>query len=200
MIIDGFEKIIHIKIVYFGPALSGKTTSLNALFNHFGKKKEVCSIESSTRRTLFFDYGNIMFQNKKWKLKIHLYSTTGQDFYKMTRPITMKALDGIIFVVDSQASAFSRNLISWKELKILLDEKLNSMPKIIAFNKQDVINKFDYRKFLEKISYESLEHKEHFFTIALNGESILICFETILSMIFKDIYSVQSFKPLYAKA
>ena len=43
MIIDSLDNTIQIKIVYFGPAMSGKTTSLKALFNHFGKKNEVAS-------------------------------------------------------------------------------------------------------------------------------------------------------------
>ncbi len=94
MIIDALEKTIQIKIVYYGPALSGKTTSLLALFNHFGKQKDVKSIESTVQRTLFFDYGTISFQNEKWKLKLHIYSTTGQDFYVVTRPITLQAIDG----------------------------------------------------------------------------------------------------------
>ena len=102
MIIDALEKTIQVKIVYYGPALSGKTTSIKALFNHFGKKDEILSVESTVRRTLFFDYGTITFKNSDWLLKVHVYTTTGQDFYIVTRPVTLKAIDGIIFVSDSR--------------------------------------------------------------------------------------------------
>ena len=88
MIIDSGSKTVNIKIVYYGPALSGKTTSLKALFNHFGKLDEVISIDNSVNRTLFFDYGTIIFQNQHWN-----YSTTGQDFYIITRPTTLKGID-----------------------------------------------------------------------------------------------------------
>ena len=101
MIIDHCDKKISIKIVYFGPALSGKTTSIKALFSLFGKGEDIYSIESTVNRTLFFDYGTVTFQNKEWSLKIHIYTTTGQDFYFVTRPITLRAVDGIIFVIDS---------------------------------------------------------------------------------------------------
>jgi len=102
MIINHCDKSISIKIVYFGPAFSGKTTSIKALFSEFGKGEALQSIESTVERTLFFDYGTVSFQNEDWKLKIHIYTTTGQDFYLITRPITLRAVDGVIFVVDSQ--------------------------------------------------------------------------------------------------
>ncbi len=188
MIIDSLDKIIQLKIVYFGPALSGKTTSLKSLFNHFGKKDKVKSIESTVNRTLFFDYGTISFQNEKWKLKLHIYSTTGQDFYIVTRPITLKAVDGIIFVADSQISAYERNLISWNELDTYFDNALKILPKIIAFNKQDLPDKFSHATFLETIDYNKYDNVDIGFTIALNGEGILSSFENILRLIFKDLY------------
>ena len=188
MIIDSLDKTIQLKIVYFGPALSGKTTSLKSLFNHFGKKEKVKSIESTVNRTLFFDYGTISFQNEKWKLKLHIYSTTGQDFYIVTRPITLRAVDGLIFVADSQRSAYERNIISWNELDTYFEDSLIHLPKIIAFNKQDLPDKFNHAAFLEKIDYNKYENIDIEFTIALNGEGILASFENILRLIFKDLY------------
>ena len=189
MIINRLEKTIQIKIVYFGPALSGKTTSLKALFNHFGKKNQVKSIESSIKRTLFFDYGVIIFQNEKWLLKINIYSTKGQDFYIITRPTVLKGLDGIIFVADSQESALKRNLISWKELNNYFEKSvICELPKIIAFNKQDLSNKFKTAEFLEKINYKQYYNLNLKYTMAINAEGILDSFERLLSMIFKKMY------------
>lgn len=186
MIIDALEKTIQVKIVYYGPAMSGKTTSLRCLFDHFGKKFE--SIESTVGRTLFFDYGTISFQNEDWILKMHIYSTTGQDFYVVTRPITLQAIDGMIFVVDSQRSAYNRDIISWDELKVYFADSLVKLPKVIAFNKQDLPDKFSHISFLEKIDYSKYKNLDIDFTIALNGEGILQSFENILRLIFKDLY------------
>ena len=191
MIIDALDKTIQIKIVYFGPAMSGKTTSLKALFNHFGKKKEVASVESTVGRTLFFDYGTINFQNDNWKLKIHIYSTTGQDFYVITRPITLRAVDGIIFVVDSQKDVYERNVISWNELNTYFGDTLINLPKILAFNKQDLLNKFSTSIFLKDIDFHLLRNIYTTKTIALNGEGILESFEKILSLVFKELYGSQ---------
>ncbi len=189
MILEPLEKVISVKIVYFGPAMSGKTTSLKAVFNHFGKDEDVLSIENTVRRTLFFDYGIIEFQNTNWLLKLHVYSTTGQDFYLITRPITMKALDGIIFVVDSQRSAYKRNIISWRELVTYFGEAFIKLPKVIAFNKQDLQDKFEVDQFLDEIEYKKYKNISVRETIALNGEGILSSFEDILRLIFTGVYN-----------
>lgn len=186
MIIDHLDRVLALKVVYYGPALSGKTTSLKALFNHFGKKDKVFSIESTRKRTLFFDYGTVLFQNELWKIKVHIYSTTGQDFYLVTRPITLRAVDGIIFVADSQKIVFERNLISWKELENYFQDSLLSLPKIIAFNKQDLPEKFNPEDFLDEIGYKNYENIDTEYTIAINAEGILASFENILRLIFKE--------------
>ncbi|MEJ2277485.1 MAG: ADP-ribosylation factor-like protein [Candidatus Lokiarchaeota archaeon] len=165
--------------------------TIKCLFNHFGKKEDVCSVESSINRTLFFDFGTIIFQNQKWILKIHIYSTTGQDFYNVTRPITLQAIDGIIFVVDSQMKVFNRNLISWKELNsYFYEDAMKNLPILIAFNKQDLPNKFSHVTFLKKVNYDYFKNITWKFTIALNGEGILGSFEELLGLIFKNLYKI----------
>ncbi len=189
MLIDHCDKTISIKIVYFGSALSGKTTSIKSLFSHFGKKEEICSIESTVNRTLFFDYGVVSFQNEDWILKIHIYTTTGQDFYCITRPITLRAVDGVIFVLDSQEDVYERNLISWNELNSYFKDSIKDLPIMIAFNKQDLKNKFSSIQFLKEISFHHFKNIQSRYTIALNGEGILDCFEDILRLILEKYYN-----------
>jgi signal recognition particle receptor subunit beta len=188
MIIDHVDKTISLKIVYFGPAFSGKTTSIKALFSHFGKGDALHSIESTVNRTLFFDYGTVTFQNQDWKLKLHIYTTTGQDFYFVTRPITLRAVDGVIFVADSQEEAYERNLASWHELISYFRDSLDNLPIIIAFNKQDKPDKFNSRVFLREINIDEFKNVETKYTIAINGEGILDCFEETLRLILGKYY------------
>ncbi|MFX1237194.1 MAG: ATP/GTP-binding protein [Promethearchaeota archaeon] len=187
MIINVFEKILNIKIVYYGPALSGKTTSFTSLCDHFGLKDKVTNIENTVDRTLFFDYGIITFQNQQWTLKIYLYSTTGQDFYKVTRPITLKGVDGVFFIVNSQENAFERNLISWFELYDLFKDSIKNLPMVVCFNKQDLPEKFPPKLFLKEIEKFSLKSMDIKYTIASNGEGILLSFERMLELIFQNL-------------
>jgi len=188
LIIDHCDKTLSIKIVYFGTALSGKTTSIKALFSDFGKGEEVCSIESTVERTLFFDYGVVTFQNQEWALKIHIYTTTGQEFYFVTRLITLKAVDGVIFVIDSQEEVYDRNLISWQELISYFNETLDDLPIIIAFNKQDLEDKFNSIEFLKDIGYHKFKSINTRYTSAKKREGILECFEDILRLILKKYF------------
>jgi len=188
MIIDHVDKTISIKIVYFGPAFSGKTTSIKALFSHLGKGEDLYSIESTVNRTLFFDYGTVTFQNEEWRLKIHIYTTTGQDFYIITRPITLRAVDGIIFVLDSHKEVYHRNLASWKELYKYFQESIEDIPIILAFNKQDLLDKFNPTHFLREIGYHKYKNVDSRYTTAINGNGILECFEDILRLVLGKYY------------
>lgn len=187
MIIDELKKEIQVKVVYFGPAMSGKTTSLKFLFTSLGKGDEVESIESSTGRTLFYDYGTISFEKDQWKLKLHIYSTTGQDYYIVTRQITLRGMDGIIFVADSKIDTYERNLTSWNELLLYFGDILMKTPLILCFNKQDLPDKIDPVDFLEDIDFDKYEKKDIKYTIALTGQGIQEAFEGILAFILENI-------------
>ncbi len=119
MIFNFDNKTLQVKIVYYGPAMSGKTTSIKALFSYFDREQNIQSIDSSIGRTLFFDFGVLNFKGIEWNLKLLIYSATGQDFYASTRPATLNGVDGLIFVVDSQIEYLEHNRRSWKELKTI---------------------------------------------------------------------------------
>lgn len=189
MIYDYENKIIQLKIVYYGPAMSGKTTSLKYLFKFFNKIESVSSIENSLGRTLFFDFGVLNFYGKEWILKILIYSVTGQDFYSSTRPATLSGLDGLIFVVDSQFDKFSYNLDSWKELINYFGSRLHEIPIIINLNKNDIKDK---RKISPEKINESFKLNDFSFikfknTSAINGEGIISSFKSLLKYIFPEL-------------
>ncbi|MFX1277344.1 MAG: ATP/GTP-binding protein [Promethearchaeota archaeon] len=189
MIFDDENKTILLKIVYYGPAMSGKTTSLKYLFSYFKKSDRVESIESTTGRTLFFDFGVLLFKGLNWDLKLLLYSATGQDFYSSTRPATLRGVDGIIFVVDSQVKYLERNINSWNELKNYFGEKLYDIPIVISLNKSDLYNiekieESDFFYYLGLNNYKSLSFNK---TVALNGCGILESFQKIITFIFPHL-------------
>ncbi|NMC08622.1 MAG: GTPase domain-containing protein [Candidatus Lokiarchaeota archaeon] len=138
MILQYDAKVVQTKVVYYGPAMSGKTTSLRALFATMKPGAEVKSIETSTGRTLFFDFGTLDVKGLEWTIKITLYSTTGQDFYQSTRPATLFGVDGIVFVADAQRSIMPYNKQSWNELHGFLSSMKKDVPVVVCMNKIDM--------------------------------------------------------------
>ena len=188
MIVNAVEATIHSKVVYAGPAMSGKTTTMKFLSDYYREKvvNDFLSIENTSGRTLYFDYLLLFFKNRRYSLKAHVYSTTGQDFYAITRPDTIRNLDGIVFIADSSHDAFDRNVVSWKELELYLGTDFIFLPKVIVFNKQDLSHQIDKELFLSAVKapkYPNLEVTE---SIATEGEGVVQAFRTILKLILEN--------------
>jgi len=175
----GTRKIV-VKVVYFGCAMSGKTTSLQYIFEKFGKK--IQSIETREGRTLFFDWGSISIQKGQWKFQIELWSATGQNFYAETRPTVLSGVDGIVFVADSQLQLMEDNKASWNELNLLLGDKRKEIPIVIALNKRDFPNAISINEFKKLIGLEN--SLELFETIATQGINVMEIFKALIERVF----------------
>ena len=141
MIIDYGNRTVGLKIVFFGPAMSGKTTSIQWLFSSLDYAEKLTSIENTVGRTMFCDFGTIPFSlSNSWAIKAHIWSATGQDFYRSTREVVLVGADGVIFVADSQEHLLDENLASWNELMSMIEEEERPLPLIVCLNKQDLPN------------------------------------------------------------
>ncbi|MFX1575370.1 MAG: ATP/GTP-binding protein [Promethearchaeota archaeon] len=189
MIFDFEKKTLQVKIVYYGPAMSGKTTSVKYLFSFFKKENSLKSIDSTVGRTLFFDFGVLQFSGTKWDLKFLVYSATGQDFYAGTRPATLKGVDGIIFVVDSQNKFLEHNLRSWNELKMLFGMEIYNIPIVVSLNKYDLrdTKKISESEFLSLIDYNKYKNLTLKRTVAINGKGLLDSFSQLINYIFPQV-------------
>lgn len=189
MIYDYENKTLQIKIVYYGPAMSGKTTSIKHLFAFFNRADTLNSIDSTVGRTLFFDFGVLQFEGAEWSLKFLIYSATGQDFYASTRPATLNGVDGIIFVVDSRVQCLQHNIRSWKELKTMFREDFYNLPIVISLNKSDFEEKQNIisHEFLKRINLNLFKHLSVKKTIAIEGKGILDSFNRIITFIFPQL-------------
>ena len=195
MIFDFENKLLQVKIVYYGPAMSGKTTSVKYLFSCFNKENTVNSIESTVGRTLLFDFGVLQFRGTNWDLKFLIYSATGQDFYASTRPATLNGVDGIIFVVDSQKEYLEHNLRSWNELKALFGIDFYNIPIIISLNKYDLseIKKLQEFELINSIEHTKFKNISLTKTSAISGKGVLDSFSQLVKFIFPQL--VINFNP-----
>jgi len=189
MIYDYENKTLQVKIVYYGPAMSGKTTTIKHLFSHFNRENKLESIDSSVGRTLFFDFGVLNFRGTEWGLKFLIYSATGQDFYASTRPATLNGVDGIIFVVDSRTICLKHNLRSWKELNTMLGSEFFNIPMVISMNKYDInddiiMNETDFKYHIDIDAFKNVSVQK---TAAIKGYGVIESFCQMIKFIFPQL-------------
>jgi signal recognition particle receptor subunit beta len=184
MLIDWSSKVIQSKIVYYGPAMSGKTTSIQTLFKKLNQHDKIESIETSTGRTLFFDFGSLELTRNDWTLRMYIWSATGQDYYSETRSTVLAGTDGIIFVVDVQSHLLDDNLRSWNELKNYYGEKLGrELPVVIMLNKTELPNGLNRQRITDALEIHNGIHV--FRTIALEGFNVTEAFSAMIQKIFQ---------------
>jgi signal recognition particle receptor subunit beta len=147
-IINQANKELQVKIVYYGPALGGKTTNLVQVHDQVqtaqGNKGKLVSLATSSDRTLFFDFLPIeAMAIKGFKTKFQLYTVPGQVIYNTTRQLVLRGVDGIVFVADSQYEKMEENVKSFSNLEENLKSlnlNLTDIPYVLQFNKRDLPN------------------------------------------------------------
>src|SRR6202021_994979 len=157
-IINQATKELQVKIVYYGPAMCGKTTNLVQVHEHVqttsGNKGKLVSLATSSDRTLFFDFLPIEAMTiRGFKTKFQLYTVPGQVIYNTTRQPVLRGVDGIVFVADSQFEKMPENVESFQNLvDNLHSQKLNleEIPYVLQYNKRALPNvaPIEYMEFL----------------------------------------------------
>jgi signal recognition particle receptor subunit beta len=180
------NKEITVKIVYYGPALSGKTTCLRYIYDsgEYRKKGKLITLDTDGDRTLFFDFLPIEIGKLgDYSIKMQLYTVPGQVAYNTTRKLVLQGSDGIVFVADSQVVMREQNVDSFNNLKENL--KANN----IAFEETPLIFQYNKRDLREILPADSLnrdlnpENKAFFPTVATTGENVLEGLHTIMKMV-----------------
>src|SRR5258706_14267156 len=106
------QREIALKIVYYGPPLSGKTTNLQALHHLLNgdSRGRLMTLDTADDRTLFFDVLPVFFKTQSgYKIKIKLYTVPGQVMHASTRRLVLEGADGAVFVADSQLDETKAN-------------------------------------------------------------------------------------------
>lgn len=156
-IINQATKELHVKIVYYGPALCGKTTNIIKIHENVEsvqEKGKLVSLATSSDRTLFFDFLPLeALAVKGFRTKFQLYTVPGQVIYNTTRQLVLRGVDGIVFVADSQYDKMSENVESFANLEenlAAMKLSLGEIPYVLQYNKRDLpgIAPLEYMEFL----------------------------------------------------
>jgi signal recognition particle receptor subunit beta len=191
MFINWQLRELNLKIVYYGPALSGKTTNLEQIHARVNpeKRSELISLKTAEDRTLYFDF----LQLELGKIsgltpKIHLYTVPGQTYYEASRKLVLRGADGVVFVADSAANRVDDNLELWKNMKTHVASfniPLGDIPIVVQFNKRDLpnaVSPIDLRSTLRLNGYPTFE------AVATNGQGV---FDTLKAIVNGVVTRVQ---------
>ena len=135
---------IQLKIVYYGPALCGKTTNLQVIHRMVRDdyKGKLTSLATAQDRTLFFDFMPLEADAVEgFNTRFQLYTVPGQVMYNMTRRLVLRGVDGLVFVGDCQWSKMAENVESFQNLEENLQlqgDSLDNLPYVLQYNKQDL--------------------------------------------------------------
>ena len=198
--INAENKRMIVKLVYYGPALSGKTTNLMQLHNtlegqHCG---ELMTFETKGDRTLFFDLLPLAIKTDSgFTVKIKLFTVPGQVAHDSTRKAVLSRADGIVFVADSQTGQALNNFESFDNLeknaaRVGLD--IDHLPLVIQFNKRDLQNIISEDEIMARWGPTELPIV---FSSALRGRGVWETFRQLLICTYKNLDEQYSIKNNY---
>jgi hypothetical protein len=146
-LINHRSREVHFKIVYYGPSLGGKTTNLKILHERLptARRGRLMSIATDHERTLFFDFLPLSLGLVHgYTTRIHLYTTPGQGYYRLSRRAVLQGVDGLVFVADSHPAREAANVESLRDLAEHLDvmgvvgAEREKLAWVVQYNKRDL--------------------------------------------------------------
>lgn len=183
MQVDFQARELTIKLVYYGPALSGKTTNLQAIHRLLSPegRGRLMTLETRDDRTLFFDLLPLTLSTESGlTVRIKLFTVPGQVIHNSTRRLVLQGADGVAFIADSQINEVRANQAAFKDLRKNLREngmEPSSMPVVIQYNKRDLPN---IRSDEEIERMASMGRERTYLATATNGLGVM---ETLMGLI-----------------
>ncbi len=138
------QRELTVKIVYYGPGLSGKTTNLQWIHQRTlpDVRGRLLTVETHDDRTLFFDLLPVFFNTQSgFKVKVKLFTVPGQVIHNATRRVVLQGADAVAFIADSRRAAVQDNNAYWKNLQENMKQNgldAAQVPVVIQYNKRDL--------------------------------------------------------------
>jgi signal recognition particle receptor subunit beta len=192
MFINWALQEINLKIVFYGPGMSGKTTNLEYIHSKLDPSLagELVSLKTKEDRTIFFDFMQIEVGRIKGKKpKFNLYTVPGQVYYASSRKVILNGVDGLVFVADSQPHRMEANIETLLDLENNLKQDghtLEEFPWVIQYNKRDLPGVESVETLQKKLNFFSVPYFE---AVAVRGDGV---FNTLKAIINNVVQHVQN--------
>jgi GTPase SAR1 family protein len=205
--IDEKTKEINIKVCYWGPACAGKTTNLTYIYKWLKEKKiEVGFLKKSQLlkkdEILLWHFDFLAKEQNiaNKAIRINFCSLRGVNMYQETREITLKGLDAVVFVYDSQKAREDSNIERLWFLNGCLNKEgrsLSDIPYILQLNKRDLSEIYSATEIVSIIKNDlGYEHNSLIESIAIDGMGVIETYNEIYNLV---INKFQDFDINYLK-
>jgi signal recognition particle receptor subunit beta len=185
-----YTKEISLKIVYYGPGLGGKTSSLQYIHRAIkpDARGQLVSLSTGVDRTLYFDFLPVKLPKLRgYTVRVQLYTVPGQVHYNSTRKLVLTGADGIVFVADSQRPRREANVESFQNLQDNLREQglaLDRMPHLLQYNKRDMP---DLMPVADMEAGLNPHRAPTFETSATTGQGVFEALKSITTLVLSDL-------------
>ncbi len=194
------QKTVNVKVVFYGPGMSGKTTNLEVVHQRAPEtnRGELTSISTDGDRTLFFDYMPLDLGTVAgMRTCFQLYTVPGQVYYNSTRKLVLQGVDGIIFVADSSAAMLNQNLESLRNLEENLNEYgkgLSTLSHVIQLNKRDLPDAMSVEELARILNPHNVPIFE---AIANTGQGVFPTLKALAAGVLKQIMNESGAKSAF---
>jgi signal recognition particle receptor subunit beta len=181
---------LNLKIVYYGPALAGKTTNLQYIHAHTHpeRRSDLVSIKTREDRTLFFDFMQLELNRiRGLRPQFSLYTVPGQVHYDSTRRLVLQGADGVVFVADSQRHRLADNLVSLAGLEAhvhKLGRRSQQFPFVLQCNKQDLPDALNPMLLKARLGRNGIPCCA---AVAVDGEGVFDTLKAIVNRVVRQI-------------
>jgi len=192
------DGIIQLKLVYWGPGESGKTTNFKRLREKFYTLKLTngFSVETTDGRTLWQDSIFLSFDFQlgptNYSIIVQIVTCTGQERFLATREYVLDGADGIVFVGDSDPEKIEQNKRSFRELISFAGPK--KIPYVVQLNKRDIDDAIPVDMFKKQLGLSLDESYPDgspilYPAIASTGENIIPSFRDLILQVIFDYFN-----------
>ncbi len=188
--INPLAKELSAKIVYYGPGLSGKTTSLEFIHRAIrpDRRGEMVSLATEGDRTIFFDFLPLKIERVRgMDVRLQLYTVPGQVYYAATRKLVLNGADGVVFVADSRREVMAQNEASLRDLEANLRElgvAFEDFPLVLQYNKRDLPGVVPVSELEQALNPR---HLPSFETVATEGRGIFDALKAIVRLTIRSL-------------
>ena len=188
---------VQCKIVFYGPACSGKTENLRAIHERSpeGVRGQLTTIATDTNRTLFFDFLPLVLGDVAGiKTKVQLYAIPYKEQQNALRVLVLQGVDGVVFVADSAASHVENKkaLHNLRDNLAGLGRELSEIPLVFQWNKTDQPNCHPAGDLENALNPEGFPS---FAAVATTGEGVFRTLKSVIQAVLANVATMMPARP-----